>query len=332
MDKTRWIMRVLGMLLLTVGVQTVVLAQEVTPEVTPEATAEPLPAGAILDFPGAGAYSVQVVQGSADRAYGVYIPESYVARDTPAPLVIVLHGASGNGLLMETQTGFDALADEHGFIVSYPDGIEGFWADGRPGDPRVSAQVSDIAYVRGIILFLGTKLSIDPARVYLVGYSMGGMLALRAGCELADRVTAVASVASTMPEYVVPYCQNSAPIGVAFVIGTDDTSIPWVGQPRQGTGYMSANNSLAYWAAHNGCTDAETMTVLDDTDPADGTRVILSTYSACEGGSAVNLYGVYRGGHTWPSRPSPIGFDAGAVSNDIDATQVIWDFFSGQVR
>lgn len=315
----------------------VVSAQDATPESTPEATelAVPeatLPPGALLDFPGPGAYTVQVKQGDLPRSYGVYIPEAYATLGEPAPLVVVLHAAAGTGTLAEQHTGFDSLADENGFIVAYPDGINGFWNDGRPVDPRVDMTVSDTAYIAGVIAFLGTKLSLDPARVYLTGYSMGGMMAIRAGCELGDQIAAVASVASNMPEYAQPFCNSSPPLSMLFLVGTDDHSVPWVGQPGNGTGYMSATNSLSYWSDHNHCADDPVEIALDDANPQDGTRVIVSRHEVCDANTEVDLYGIYFGGHTWPGRPNPLGVDPGLVSRDIDGTAVIWEFFNQHSR
>lgn len=310
---------------------------EVTPdptaETTPEVTDEPtpvatVPPGALLDFPGPGGYTVQVTQSGIDRAYGVYIPESYADAQESVPLVIVMHGAGGNGLLAEQHTGFSKLADEYSFIVAYPDGVNGFWNDGRPIDPRINPDISDSIYIVGMINFLKTKLSIDTTRVYLTGYSMGGMMAVRGGCELSDQIAAFASVASTMPEYSNVFCENSAPVPAMFLIGTDDVSIPWAGVGRQGSGYLSAVNTVRYWADHNGCTDTAAQSVLPDTDPSDGTLVTVTQHQECADDAEVILYGIVFGGHTWPGHPSPLGIDPGIVTNDIDGTRVIWEFFS----
>jgi len=324
-----------------------VSAQEATPEVTPELTAEatmeitpdvapvePLPPGTIREFPGFGSYSIEATQRGMDRAYNVYIPESYLSTTAPTALVIVLHGANGTGVLAEQQTGFSALADEFGFIAAYPDGINGYWNDGRPAaiDSRIDPAVSDSAYLLGVITFLQSTLSIDPARVYVTGYSMGGMMALRAGCELGERVAAVASVASTMPEYVTPYCDVAAPLPVLFMVGTDDRIVPWTGSPRSGIGYMSAFNSLDYWARHNGCTDDADVLALPDSDPDDRIIGIVSRHNACAGGASATLFGFVFGGHTWPGHRNPMGVDPGLVAYDVDGTQVIWDFFAAHPR
>lgn len=306
---------------------TVEPTSEATAETTEPAPVATVPPGALLDFPGPGGYTVQVTQAGIDRAYGVYIPEAYADAEESVPLVIVMHGASGNGLITEQHTGFSALADEHGFIVAYPDGVNGFWNDGRPVDPRINPDISDSIYIAGMINFLKTKLSIDLTRVYLTGYSMGGMMSIRGGCELSDQIAAFASVASTMPEYANVFCENSPPIPAMFLIGTDDQSIPWGGVPRQGSGYLSALNTVAYWAAHNSCNEAA-QSFLPNTDTEDGTLVTVTHYTDCANDADVILYGIVFGGHTWPGHPNPLGIDPGLVTNDIDGTQVIWDFFS----
>ncbi|MCK6579219.1 MAG: hypothetical protein L6Q98_14065 [Anaerolineae bacterium] len=298
-------------------------------EATPEATEAPPPPGAMRDFPGPGTFTVTVMQGEVERNYGVYIPEGYADAAAPVPLLIVLHAANGSGVLAEAHTGFTDLADEFGFVVAYPDGINGFWNDGRPLDSRVNLDISDSAYIAGVITFLSSRLSIDRARVFAAGYSMGGMMALRAGCELNGMIAGVASVASTMPQYATPFCQDSAPLSVLFMIGTDDRAIPWSGLSRQGDGYLSAAESLIYWGEHNACTDDAPPEAQPDAAPEDGTLVILNRHTACADETAVLLYGILFGGHTWPGRPNPIGIDSGVVSGEFDGSRVIWEFFSG---
>jgi len=75
----------------------VVYAQEVTPEVTPEATIEvtpeataALPPNVLLDFPGAGDYTVQLGVDNRSRTTSVYIPLSYETSSEAFPLVVVL--------------------------------------------------------------------------------------------------------------------------------------------------------------------------------------------------------------------------------------------------
>jgi polyhydroxybutyrate depolymerase len=68
---------------------------------------------------------------------------------------------------------------------------------------------------------------------------------------------------------------------------------------------------------------------LPDIDPADGTRVDITTFSGCSGGASVVEYAVDGGGHTLPGgdQYAP-AFLIGRVSRDINGAQTIWNFLS----
>ena len=60
------------------------------------------------------------------RSYQLYIPSSYQKGD-PTPLLMALHGRPGNAQRMADLTSFNARADQHGFIVVYPQGMQQYW-------------------------------------------------------------------------------------------------------------------------------------------------------------------------------------------------------------
>ena len=62
------------------------------------------------------------------RTYRVFVPDR-VGR--PLPVVLAFHGGGGSGRQMEQYTRFDAIAEKEGFIVVYPDALDGNWNDGR---------------------------------------------------------------------------------------------------------------------------------------------------------------------------------------------------------
>lgn len=81
---------------------------------------------------------LELVHDGIARTYQLYVPSSY-SKDVPVPLLVVLHGRSGNGESMATLTEFNVRADEHGFIVVYPDGVDNAWnyVHGIPATGRV---------------------------------------------------------------------------------------------------------------------------------------------------------------------------------------------------
>jgi len=303
---------------------------EAITEGTAEATAEPtaestLPPGAYANFPGPGSYTVRQPFPEGQRSYRVYIPPSYSDTGTPFPLVIVMHGAGGTGANTESYVGFDELADKQNFIAVYPDGLNNAWNDGRQGDPRVG-KVDDVRFLDSAVQFIEKMLHIDANRVYAAGYSMGGMMAYRLACASPDRFAAVASVASTMPVYLIDLCTGTKPIPVVVFAGTDDPIIPWVGIP---SGYLSAAQTIGFWGDHNQCSGDFAVETLPDTVPGDHTLVMRQQLLKCA--ADMTLYGVYWGGHTWPGHPIDVP-ELGQTSQDVDATALIWEFFSAHAK
>jgi len=82
------------------------------------------------------------------------------------------------------------------------------------------------------------------------------------------------------------------------------------------------------WVEHNGCKDPVDDD-LPDKDPEDGTTIKRSTYSGGRNGTEVVFYTIEDGSHTWPGGTQYLPeWIIGKVCKDIDATQVIWEFFT----
>ncbi len=296
---------------------------EVTAVVTPEVTTT-LPPGALRTFDGPGSYTVTQMYGSLRRDFVVYIPKGY-ANSESVPLVIVMHGAGGTGANTEGYTGFDTLADSENFVAVYPDGVNNGWNDNRPAAPGTTPP-DDVLFLDNITRYMGQQLKIDPARIYATGYSMGGMMSYRLGCEQPGIYAAVGIVASTMPEYLVGNCSDTAPIPIIIFQGTDDPIVPWMGEPG---GYLSAAQTIGFWGNHNHCS-AFTVDTLPDTSATDHTRVMRQSLTGCA--ADMVMYGVYLGGHTWPGHPFTGVPQLGQTTLDVDATAMIWDFFKAHPK
>lgn len=290
---------------------------DISPSITVTPTRTPLSA-----LPGSGNFTVQQPFGGLQRTYRIHIPESYDTNDDLYPLVFALHGAGGDGANMEYISEFGDLAEREGFIVVYPDGVNGGWNDGRPigGQP-----INDAAFLAAITQYLGANMRIDLSRVYSTGYSMGGMMSLRLGCLLPDVFAAVAAVATTMPAYILEECVEATPMPIMIIQGTDDGVVPWVGVRG---GYLSARDSVRMWKQVNHCIGRQVIEPMEDVDPDDGTRTLIETYTECEDGSEVTLISVLFGGHTWSGTSAMGGSGLGLTSQDFSASEMIWEFFS----
>ncbi|MBI4933294.1 MAG: alpha/beta fold hydrolase [Actinobacteria bacterium] len=166
------------------------------------------------------------------RTFHVYVPDSLP--DGPVPLVVALHGGTGSSRQFERSSGFDAQADEHGFIVVYPDGVGAgadetqlrTWNAGGCCGPAVRKDVDDVGFIRALIDVMEDRYSIDPAQVFAVGHSNGGFMSYRLACELSDRIVAVGLQAGGL---MIDTCSPERPVSLLHIHGAEDTNVPLEG-------------------------------------------------------------------------------------------------------
>jgi polyhydroxybutyrate depolymerase len=267
--------------------------------------------------------SLQV--GGIRRTYLLHLPPS-LDRSTPAPLVLVFHGAGGQGAGIAQHTGFSRLADEQGFIAVYPDGIRRRWNDGRSSGPSQD----DVGFIRSLLDTFKAEFAIDARRIYATGISNGAMFSYRLACELPGVFAAIAPVAGALPAELAPRCTQAEPVAIVAFQGTADRYVPYMGGAvaRRRGPVLSAEETMAFWGRVGGCSLTATTELQPDRAPGDRTRVRRSEYPGCRHGLELVLYTIEGGGHTWPGGPSVARLIVGRVSRDIDATATIWDFFA----
>ena len=209
-------------------------------------------------------------------------------------------------------------------MVAYPQGVNGRWNDGR----GYAAAHDDVAFIRALLDTLGRELVVDTRRVYATGISNGAMFSYRLACDLPGTFAAVAPVAGAMPAELAQGCGHTAPVSVIAFQGTADPLMPYGGGGvalRRGR-VLSAERSIAFWAGVSGCADAPATTEEPDR-VTDGTRVRRTAFGGCRDGTAVELFTIEGGGHTWPGGPDAAR-RVGRVSREVDGTERIWEFFA----
>jgi polyhydroxybutyrate depolymerase len=277
--------------------------------------------------------------GGVKRTFYLHVPES-VRKDRPdpsspngrarlVPLVLVFHGGGGHARRMARFTGFDELADAEGFVVAYPDGLNRHWNDTRGFSPA-----DDAGFVRLLLDHLQSQWPIDPRRVYAAGISNGGFFSNRLACDLSDRIAAIASVAATMPESLVPQCRPSQPVSVMFIHGVNDPLVPIAGGPiafHRGSA-TSLSSAARFWRDWDH-TVPDPITEDFPDQAHDGTKVRREIYGGGKQETEVVVYTIEGGGHTWPGGSQYLpAFLVGKVSHNLDATRVIWEFFRKHPR
>lgn len=267
-----------------------------------------------------------------DRNYILYTPVTYSATQ-PTPLIVVLHGGHGDAKKAFERTGFYSLADREGFIVVYPEAIGSYWNDGRN---TTASEVDDVAYISALVDHIGKQRNVDSGRVYVTGLSNGGMMTQRLACESSQKFAAFASVIANIPVSLQAVCHPKNPVALMMINGGADPLMPPSGgeikkSRRMGVGgtVLSTQQTAKFWADVNHCDGNRTVTKLPDRDPADGTRIEKIQYTGCRQNGEVVLFSIEGGGHAWPgSKPRPfLQRFTGKASNDMNASQTIWDFF-----
>jgi len=264
-----------------------------------------------------------------DRTYFLHLPAR--SADRKAPLVLVFHGGGGHAANMPKFTQFDPLADREGFFVAYPDSFNKSWNDGRGLSPA-----DDVGFVRILIEQLQHSHKIDHKRIYATGISNGGFFSMRLACELSRQIAAVAAVAATMPEPLVPVCKPSAPVSAMFIHGTKDPLVHINGGPigvrRDRGSAVSLREAAEFWRNQDRTSPNSVAEEVSES-ARDSTQVHREMYGGGRDGTEVVVYIVEGGGHTWPggSQYLPV-FLVGKVSHKLDATQVIWEFFKTHRR
>jgi len=291
-------------------------------------------------FPPLPAMSGTIERGTLDhggraRSWVAYVP----AKPAPRPaLVIVLHGSMGSGEQVRKYFGydFDLLADRHGFIAAYPQGVGGHWNDSRRVGQFTAKRenIDDVGFLQALVERLVKERQVDPSRVFITGASNGGAMALRVAMQAPELARAYAVLLSSVPTpenmAVTP---KHLPVSILLMGGTDDPVVPWGGGEVALHGVLvnrgsvlSAQASVDYFRKLADLPSAPQVTLFADHDPGDGSTVQRSSWSA-PGMRSVALYTVHGGGHGVP-HPAMYGMRLlGRSNRDIHAAEEIWEFF-----
>ena len=274
------------------------------------------------------------------RSYLVHVPPAYETR-SPLPLVVAIHGAFETAKDMEERSGFSDLADKEGFAVVYPNGFGLFgllqhWNAGHCCGKAAADGIDDVSFLVEVIEDVKKLLPIDLKRVYMVGFSNGGMLAHRFAAEKTDTLSALATVAATIgshttgeaPLWRMPDPEASLPL-IAFH-GLADDAIPAQGgiSPKRGGDqeFISVDDSTDFWIRNNGC---HPDPLLNNSHQG---RVRIQTWRGCRQDAQVKLYLLEHWEHVWPGLHYTADLDTDNPLKNFDAAAIIWDFFKSPYR
>jgi phospholipase/carboxylesterase len=143
----------------------------------------------------------------------LYVPAGY-SSTRPAPLVLMLHGANGNG--SRTLNALLPLADETGMILLAPD------SRGRTWDVLMGGYGPDIVFIDAALQQTFDRYAVDADHIAAEGFSDGASYAISIGIANGDLFTHVLAFS---PGFAAPPGQEGAP---RFFVshGTHDSVLP----------------------------------------------------------------------------------------------------------
>ncbi|SCL25537.1 extracellular catalytic domain type 1 short-chain-length polyhydroxyalkanoate depolymerase [Micromonospora inyonensis] len=336
--RTATVTRTASAVVVAVGVVlTVLIGCDVTRPPRREAAVPTAPPGSTPTAAGprspvaGGSSAHRITVAGRERTFRLYRPAK-LSPSAPAPLVVMLHGALGNGRQAEMAYGWNAAAEREGFVVAYPDGLQRSWAVSAHccGQPAHDG-VDDVAFVVATVADISARLSIDPNRTYAAGISNGGMLAYRLACETTT-FAAIGVVAGTL----LGPCPSPAPISLVHIHGTADDVVPYDGRPGKldngGAGRRPVKidggpvaDQVDRWRKVARCAAPQARTA----------GAVTTSAARCPDGRDVELITIADAGHQWPGA-SPamverlLGMDP--PSSALAATETIWRFFAAHPR
>ncbi len=234
----------------------------------------------------------------AEGHYRIVMPDTATPDGGGIPALMFLHGWGGSGEGILRMGGMVEAARARGYAVIAPDGVPranrpgltwGFHPD-RPG-PR-----DEIAFLRAVRDDAAARHGIDPARVILGGFSIGGSMASYLACAAPDSFAAYAPVAGAFWVPVPDRC--SGPVDLFHTHGWTDTVVPLEGRILRddGAGGVVAQadiwRAMQVWRAANGCRP-------DPDSFAQTGQFLRRDWTSCDSGTRIGV-ALFDGGHAVP--------------------------------
>lgn len=264
---------------------------------------------------------VEIKVGDAIRDYWLHVPPDLP--DEPRPLVVLLHGYGDNGLTMMQMGGFFRHAAREGYLVLAPNAVDVAFND---GSGRGDHGIDDVGYVIAAVRQVIARERVHPGRVYLVGYSAGGGLAMRLVLAHADLFAGLMVVGDHLwtSSPVTPVS-----IDTLFVYGARDPR-----NPVDGGVVTYGETELFVPAAKRTYRRWGRIMECGITVSADFAFMRQVVRQGCRNGAQSVMMILNEHGAYWPAslpaNPSVFSDDRlGPYNNKVDGAAAMWRFFEG---
>ena len=245
--------------------------------------------------------------GLVARSCAIITPPSVTAGEK-LPVVVLLPGLGAGPVEIQGVGDWRRAVVDRRFMLVSPQGVADSWNAGSCCGIARGAGVDDVDYLNRLIDEVSARSDVDPKRIFMAGFSNGGMMTYRYVCAHGDRLAAAASVAGTK----VISCAPPHPVPMLHIHGTGDQVVPYGGGQGIGgvllnTTFAAVPGSVAELASQERCPAPVAV--------SDEGRVHIKEWAGCSGDVRVRLVTIDNWPHEWP------------LGGPFNATAATLDFF-----
>lgn len=281
--------------------------------------------------------SASVRVGAMERTFIYHVPSNL--KKNPK-LVILYHGSNMKAFMMQIFSGheFDLLADQdQDAIIVYPQGFKNNWNDCRKNAPFPAKElnIDDIGFTEKLIAYFKEKYQIDTDNVFAAGFSNGGQMVIKLANTRASLFKGYAVISANRPTDDNNECTAlQQPVSMIYFSGKKDPIVPFEGGSTILDGkdfgkVVSSEQNSVYWIQAAQC-NATAVSSKIFVNTAKFVTARQTDYSSTVTGKKVTYVEIEDGGHTIANSNFRIPISKmGNMNKEVDAPQIIWDFFKG---
>jgi polyhydroxybutyrate depolymerase len=241
-----------------------------------------------------------------ERIFYYYVPSSYTP-SKPLPFAIYFHGYNRTWT-SGVELNLTVDAETNSYIIAFGQGTPSAelnhplaWNGGTCCLFNTTIPVDDVMYARMVVKLAVERVAIATDRVYAMGWSNGGYISERLGCEAWDvfkgvGVSSSAIIIGNGYEDGLARCDaafKGGQIDYVHFHGTLDGVVPWIGGHDTRERLPSVLEDFSRWVTRNGCDNVQMQTYND------GKNFTNIRWPNCRGNTSMELMTVWEAHHAW---------------------------------
>lgn len=257
------------------------------------------------------------------------------------PAILLLHAGTQTSEQVWNQTTLPKFTNENKYVLVAPQAYNGIWNDGSvyPLIGNSRSTVDDVGFLMTLIDKIVKNNAVDPKKIFIVGISNGGFMAIHFACRAGDQLRAGANLLSTMNYRDSINC-NAKNVAWLSMNSGNDNYIPYTGQKngrdRKGNTQeilLSAEETFSFFNTMNRCRQQGSYKQLPHFSDKDNTSAFIKIANSCSSNTSNVLLAFRNAGHQLPNVKQNFGFPYEGLSNqDIDPGTAIIHFFNNTLN